>query len=40
MEQHEHLNDECEGCLGIGATYNKEWKAMLCETCDKDLVLV
>lgn len=40
MEQHEHLNDECEGCLGVGAKYNKEWKAMLCETCDKDLVLV
>jgi len=40
MEQHEHLNDECEGCLGTGGKYNKEWKALLCEACDKDLVLL
>jgi hypothetical protein len=31
---------KCEGCLGTGAKYNKEWKALLCDTCDKDLVLL
>ena len=27
-------DDECESCLGIGAKYNEEWKAMICATCD------
>jgi predicted glutamine amidotransferase len=27
-------DDECESCLGIGAKYNEDWKAMICATCD------
>ena len=27
-------DDECESCLGIGAKYNEDWKAMICATCE------
>jgi hypothetical protein len=37
--QADHYNelqkdDECESCLGIGAKYNEDWKAMICATCE------